>query len=142
MNPDTSGIIDQIAGAITTAQTTGKMLYVFNDSEGWFYSGKMPENQSNFYIVYSNGSYDRLGNVPELGMSDWNDYYAQFEPQPVIPAPVKEKRNILSPFKKHFIWYCAFAPYFADSLHAIKTGAAIPWLVLALGMPFLRRDTV
>lgn len=35
------------------------------------------------------------------------------------------------------LWLRVTAPDFADALHAIKTGAAIPWLVVALGLPFL-----
>lgn len=37
------------------------------------------------------------------------------------------------------LWLRVTAPEFADALHAIKTGAAIPWLVVALGLPFLAR---
>lgn len=33
------------------------------------------------------------------------------------------------------LWLRVTAPEFADALHAIKTGAAIPWLVVALGLP-------
>lgn len=37
------------------------------------------------------------------------------------------------------LWLWGTAPEFADTLHAIKTGAAIPWLVIALGLPFFAR---
>lgn len=37
------------------------------------------------------------------------------------------------------LWLWGTAPEFADTLHAIKTGAAVPWLMISLGLPFLAR---
>lgn len=116
MDSKTLNIMDQLAGAVNTARTASKTIYVFKDGDGWGFSGKMPRNQPNFYIVYPDGDFDQLGEVPRISFGDWGEYLSQVEQPPrfaLPPAKAEKKGSLVDPAKKIFITYCAFSPFIA-----------------------------
>lgn len=118
MNPETFNILDQLAGAISLARDTGKMVYVFEENDKWWYCGSMPKHQPSCYIVYPNGDFDQMGAVKKIAMSDWSEYCARVDAT-FTPSPERKKKKAevnLKGYKKIFVAYCAFAPYFAVAM--------------------------
>jgi hypothetical protein len=132
MTTETQNILDQLAEAINSARSTGKIMYVFRDDDRWWYCGRLPYNAVDYYIAYPTGHSDRSTIAPDIAAEDWDAYWQAHGGKPAFTCPKtrsRKKKNSpqtkpgrfkfimnFAQMKRFFITYCAFAPHVALSL--------------------------
>lgn len=121
MEQKTYHLMEQLIEAANSARSSRRNMYVFLEDGKWWFSGQVPESATDFYVAYPSGQIDGAGNAPNIGPTDWNEFFEMsgetFKP-PVIPVSkkIKAERRFQVTQKKIFVGYSAFAPYIAMAM--------------------------
>lgn len=152
MAPETEPILEQLYEAISGARSYGKTMYVYHADGQWFYSGKLPCDAKDYYIVYPNGETDRSDCVPAFSKEDLTAFAIKTARPPAFvpegtkakkfkkpiklsknrPPKIEKEENWMPIKKKIFLCYCAFAPFFAAAFALLLFRGAQSVLTIAL----------